>query len=139
MLTNCRKLFLVATLAIASGCATIADLPVRTGTISESHASMRQVFKPSAQGAAVGAAAGGIAGNQIGKGKGRKAATVLGVLAGATAGAAMAGTKEMVPTSLVAFRDDHTGEVFRGTLDGAWQPGMKVRFSVTAQNKLVIR
>jgi outer membrane lipoprotein SlyB len=139
MFITIRHALIAATLAVAGGCATVADLPVRTGTISESQASMRQVFKPSANGAAVGAVAGGVAGNQIGKGRGRKAATVLGVLAGATAGAAMAGTKEMVPTSMVAFRDGATGEVFRGILDGAWHPGMKLRFSVTEDKQIVVR
>ncbi len=139
MLNRFQRVLAIAVLGITSACATVADLPVRTGTISESQASLKQVFKPSAAGAAVGAAAGGVAGNQIGKGRGKKAATALGVLAGATAGMAMAGTKEMVPVSMVAFRDDSTGEVFRGTLDGAWQTGMKIRFSVTADNKIVIR
>lgn len=139
MYTRIRHILILVTLAIASGCSTVANLPVRTGTISQSDASMRVAFKPSAGGAAAGALVGGAAGKQIGKGRGKKAATVLGVLAGATAGAAVAGTKEMVPVSIVAFRDDVTGEEFRGTLDGAWQPGMKVRFSVTADNKIVVR
>ncbi len=139
MLHRIRQALILATLAIAAGCSTVANLPVRTGTISQSDASMRQVFKPSAGGAVAGAAVGGAAGHQIGKGRGKKVATVLGALAGATAGAKMAGTTEMVPVSIIAFRDDATGEVFRGTIDGAWQPGMKIRFSVTAENKIVVR
>jgi len=126
-------------LALVAGCATVNDLPVRTGTITQSAPSQRKVFLPSATGAAVGAAAGGVAGNQIGKGNGRKAATVLGVLAGAAAGATAGGRTEMIPISMVTFRDDVTGEEFRGTLDGAWPPGMRLRFSVTADQKIVVR
>lgn len=134
-----RVTLAAAALALAGGCATVADLPVRDGTISASQASMRQVFKPGAGGAVAGAAIGGAAGHQVGKGRGKKAATVLGVLAGAAAGAAMTGTKEMVPTSMVVFRDDATGEEFRGILDGNWQPGMKLRFSVKEDHSIVVR
>lgn len=45
----------------------------------------------------------------------------------------------MIPISMVTFRDDVTVEQFRGTLDGAWPPGMRVRFSVTDDQKIVVR
>lgn len=138
---NKMKSFLVGFVALATlfGCATYRDLPVRDGTITDSRQSLKKVFKPSIGGAAAGAAVGGVAGNQIGKGSGKKVATVLGVLAGAAAGATAGGTEEMVPYSQVAFRDDATGEEFRGALDGQWQVGMKVRFSVAPDGKIVIR
>lgn len=131
---------MLAVLATLGGCATpYKDLPVRDGTITDSRQSLRKVFKPSAGGAAAGAAVGGVAGNQIGKGNGKKVATALGILAGAAAGATAAGTEEMVPYSQVAFRDDASGEVFRGALDGQWQVGMRVRFSVAPDGKIIIR
>lgn len=142
LLMKKMKSFLLALMVLATlgGCATqYKDLPVRDGTITDSRQSLRKVFKPSAGGAAAGAAVGGVAGNQIGKGNGKKVATALGILAGAAAGAAAAGTEEMVPYSQVAFRDDATGEVFRGALDGQWQVGMRVRFSVAPDGKIVIR
>ncbi len=139
MFSKLQTWCMVASLALASGCASLAELPVRTGTISSASASMRPVFKPGVGGAAAGAAIGGVAGHQVGKGRGKKVATVLGALAGATAGAAMTGTTEMVPTSMVALRDDATGEQFQGTLDGNWQPGMKLRFSVRKDQTIIMR
>jgi outer membrane lipoprotein SlyB len=134
-----RTLCLLGLLALLAACASVRDLPVHTGTIITSAPTQRKLFTPSAKGAAVGAAAGGLAGNQIGKGNGRKAATVLGLLAGAAAGAAAGGESTMVPVSLVTFRDDATGETFRGAVDGAWPVGMRVRFSVTEKGEIVVR
>ena len=67
MLTKIRAcastLFLAAFLA---GCASpYQNLPVRTGTVTETQQSLRKVFQPSAGGAAAGAAAGGVVGHQI--------------------------------------------------------------------------
>ena len=90
-------------------------------------------------GTVVGAALGGVVGHQFGGGSGKKVATALGILAGAAAGATAAGTEELVPYSQVAFRDDASGEVFRGALDGQWQVGMRVRFSVAPDGKIIIR
>jgi uncharacterized protein YcfJ len=135
--------FVVAIISVMliAGCASpYKDLPVREGTITDSRQSLRAVFKPSVGGAAAGAAVGGVAANQlVGKGTGKKLATVLGTLGGAAAGAVAGGTQEMVPYSQVAFRDDATGEEFRGAVDGQWQVGMRVRFSVAPDGKIILR
>ena len=139
-LLTLKRLVWIMALATLTGCAAdYSNLAVRSGTVTESFHSLRPVFRPSAGGAAAGAAVGGVAGNQIGKGNGRKAATAVGILAGAAAGATAAGKTEMVPYSEVTFTDNASGETFRGNLDGHWVVGMRVRFSVTPENKLVLR
>lgn len=115
------------------------NLPVRTGTVIETQQSLRQEFQPSAGGAAAGAAVGGVAGHQIGKGNGRKVATVVGVLGGAAVGGTVAGTTKMVPYSIVAFRDNETGQMYEVAMDGPWRPGMVIRYSLTGEGKLVLR
>ena len=90
----CASTLLLA--AFLAGCASpYQNLPVRTGTVTETQQSLRKVFQPSAGGAAAGAAVGGVVGNQIGKGNGRKVATALGVLGGAVVGAGAAGHPPM--------------------------------------------
>lgn len=131
---------LVSLIFVLAGCASrYQNLPVRTGTVTETQQSLRKVFQPSAGGAAAGAAVGGIAGNQIGKGNGRKLATVLGVVAGAAVGGAAAGTEKMVPYSIVSFRDNITGQMYEAAIDGQWYPGMAIRYSLTDEGKLVLR
>lgn len=126
--------------AFLAGCASpYQNLPVRTGTVTETQQSLRKVFQPSAGGAAAGAAAGGVVGHQIGKGNGRKVATALGVLGGAAVGAAAAGTEKMVPYSIVSFRDNETGQMYEAAIDGPWRPGMAIRYSLTEDGKLVLR
>lgn len=141
-LTNKLKSFALslAALALLSGCALqYRNLPVREGTITDSRQSLRAVYKPSVGGAVAGAAVGGVVGSQVGKGNGKRLATVVGVLGGAAAGAAAGGSEEMVPYSQVAFRDDYTGEEFRGAIDGQWQVGMRIRFSVAEDGRVIIR
>lgn len=131
---------MLALIALLAGCASpYQNLPVRTGTVTETQQSLRKVFQPSAGGAAAGAAVGGIAGNRIGKGNGRKLATVLGVVAGAAVGSAAAGTEKMVPYSIVSFRDNATGQMYEAAIDGQWYPGMAIRYSLTEEGKLVLR
>lgn len=127
--------------AFVSGCATTnyQNLPIRAATVVDSQQSLRKVFTPSAGGAAAGALAGGVVGNQIGKGSGRKVATALGVIGGAAVGGTVAGTEKMVPYSIVYFRDNQSGEVYSANLDGQWQPGMGIRYSITEEGKLVLR
>ena len=79
----------------------------------------------------MGAAVGGVAGHQIGKGRGKKVATVLGLAGGSVLGAAVGSRTSMVPTTWVVLQDDVTGEVLNTDLDGAWQVGMRVRFSIS--------
>lgn len=130
----------MAVLAMLSGCAMqYRNLPVRQGTITDSRQSLRPVYKPSGTGAAVGAVAGGVVGSQVGRGNGKKLATVAGILGGAAVGAAAGGSEELVPYSQVAFRDDFSGEEFRGAIDGQWQVGMKIRFSVAEDGKVILR
>ena len=126
--------------ALLAGCASpYQNLPVRTGTVTETQQSLRKAFQPSAAGAAAGAAVGGVVGNRIGKGSGRRVATALGVLGGAAVGAAAAGTEKMVPYSIVSFRDNETGQMFEAAIDGPWRPGMAIRYSLTEDGKLVLR
>lgn len=141
MLTKLSKLLVIAAVAMLTACATMAEknaAPVRTATVIDSQHSIRKVFTPSVGGAAAGAAAGGLLGNQIGKGNGRKLATALGAVAGGVAGGAAAGTESTVPISLIIARDDATGELFRLTLDGTWNNGMKLRYSKDG-DKIVVR
>lgn len=126
--------------ALLAGCATsYQHLPVRTGTVVQTQESLRTVFQPSAAGAAAGAAIGGVAGHQIGKGNGRKVATVLGVLGGAAVGGTAAGKTRAVPYSIVAFRDNASGQIYEAAMDGSWRPGMAIRYSITEDGKLVLR
>lgn len=124
-----------------SGCASMSyeSLPVHVGTIIDSSPSMRREFTPSLGGAAAGAAVGGLAGNRIGKGNGRKAATVVGLLAGAAVGGQAAGSYQMVPISIVTFRDNITNQHYHGPLDGQWVKGMAIRYSVTQDGTIVLR
>lgn len=125
--------------AFLAGCASpYKDLPIRRGTVIEAQPSLRMVYHPNANGAAVGALLGGVVGHQIGNGSGRKIATTLGVLSGATVGAAT-GRREMVPFTMLRFRDDTSGEMYDAEIDGAWQPGMAIRYSLTADGMLVLR
>lgn len=120
-----------ATLALLSACASAPmQQPVHTATIIESQPSLRNSFTPSGGGAVAGGVAGGVLGNQIGKGNGRKLATVLGAVAGATAGAVANGTTSTVPVSLIVIRDDESGAVYRGTFDGQWRVGARVRYTM---------
>jgi hypothetical protein len=139
--TTIKKALLgIATAAIMTGCATsYQNLPVHTGTIVYSQLTMRKVFTPSLGGAAVGATLGGVAGNQIGKGNGRKAARIVGILAGAAAGGMAAGSETLVPTSIVTFQDNQSKEHYHGTIEGKWDVGMAVLYSVTPDGKVVIR
>lgn len=127
-----NRFLLVFSIAILTGCATnpVAQQPIRTATIVESQPSLRNSFTPSGGGALAGGVAGGVLGNQIGKGNGRKLATVLGAVAGATAGAVANGTTSTVPVSLIVIRDDESGAVFRGTFDGQWRVGARVRYTM---------
>lgn len=134
-----RFSMLTASFLFLTGCALFPELPVRTGTIVDSAPSMREVFVPTATGAAVGGAAGGILGHQVGKGSGKTAATVAGALVGAATGAAVGGSKKLVPTSIVTIKDDSTGEVLKTALDGSWQPGMKIQFSIDDSRRFIMR
>lgn len=141
MYSKLTKFASIILMLMLTGCATTSamqQLPIRTATIIDTQPSMRKTFTPSGGGALAGGVAGGVVGNQIGKGNGKKLATVLGAVAGAVAGSAANGTTATVPISLVVMRDDETGEVFKGALDGAWQLGMKVRFSKDG-DKIVVR
>lgn len=123
-----------------SGCATrYADLPVREGTVKESQHSMQKVFTPSMGGAAAGAAIGGVAANRIGKGSGRKWATAAGILAGGAIGAKGAGEYKMVPYSLIVFQDNKSLDEHRAAVEGHWQPGMLIRYSVSEDGDLILR
>ena len=139
MKTAIKLLLSAVLLCVLAACAThTQQLPLRTATVIEARQSMRAVTTPSLGGAAVGAAVGGVAGNQIGKGSGRKVATVLGLAGGTAIGAAAGSRTSMVPTTWVVLRDDVTGEVLNTDLDGAWQVGMRVRFSISGE-KFVMR
>lgn len=50
-----------------------------------------------------------------------------------------AGVDDVVVFSQVVFRDDATQEEFRGALNGQWAAGMKLRYSVTPDNQIVVR
>lgn len=62
----------------------------------------------------------------------------LGVLGGAVVGAGAAGTEKMVPYTLVAFRDNQTGQMYEAAIDGPWRPGMAIRYSPSPK-RLVLR
>lgn len=120
-------------------CASYSSLPISTGTIINADRTQVEVVTPSVGGAAVGAAAGGVIGHQIGNGNGKKAATIAGVLLGGLSGANAASTKTMQPASLVQIRDDQTNAIYSTRLMGVWNTGMKIRYSVTDQNKIIPR
>lgn len=132
--------FLVLGALLLSGCASMFQtLPVRMGTIDSSAQTICKEYKLNAAGAAAGAAAGGVVGHQIGDGNGRRAATALGVLAGALAGAAAGATEIDVPCAVLMIKDDATGEVFMAKLKGGWKVGMKIQFSVGANQQVIAR
>lgn len=136
-----KKLFLSLTFAtfLAACAGPYAELPIYTATVTDVQKSMRKEFRGDAGGALLGAAAGGALGNQFGKGKGNKAATAVGALLGASTGAAMAGTEYMVPYSVVTYRDPQSGQLRRSAVDGMWEKGMAIRYSVKRNGEILLR
>lgn len=135
-----KALLLGVVVMAAAGCASrYQDLPVREGTVKQAQHSMQKVFTPSVGGAAGGAAIGGLAANRIGKGSGRKWATAAGILAGGAIGAKAAGEYKMVPYSLIVFQDNHSLSEYRVAVEGHWQPGMLIRYSVDEAGQVILR
>ena len=104
----CASTLLLA--AFLAGCASpYQNLPVRTGTVTETQQSLRKVFQPSAGGAAAGAAVGVAVAGPVGVVVGSTLGGIAGALGGAAAGT-MVGSDEPLAN---AVEGDHLAQSAR--------------------------
>jgi hypothetical protein len=134
MMNLSKTILFTAVLAGITGCATpYHDLPVHQATVTDARQSLYTIKKPPV----VEDVRNAFVRPDTGAENRKMLAGELGILNDTRAVAA--GVDDVVVYSQVAFRDDATQEEFRGALNGQWVTGMKLRYSVTPDNKIVVR
>lgn len=132
--TLTTSFFIIAAIAGLAGCASpYKDLPVHQATVTDARQSLYAIVKPPV----VEDVRNAFVKPDIGAERRKLLAGEFGILS--STGAVAEGANDVVVYSQVVFRDDATQEEFRGALTGQWAAGMKLRYSVTLDNQIVVR